>query len=219
MGGKDRERAVLAWARSRQPQLESALMRWGIRREAAREVAEEVMVAAFLAVGQGREIRQEAPWMAGTVANVLHRSRSVRLSSALAKERARVRELHPVYSSPAARAEVRDTADRVLTHLSHLPPPTGYALVLRWAFSMTQREISSELSRFRPVRPGRVATILRDGERMFLDLRSGRDPASIWPQRYLPRKNPWIGIHLPPLRTLIFKDERIGRPALVGGDP
>lgn len=205
--GKD-DGTVRRWVEEKQPLLEDALRAWGRTPDDAHRLAERLLVEAFLATAKEAVIEREIPWMAGTIANLWHETRRTRR-----KEKEKAVPLDEVPSSSPTPFEVFAEADesnhqkeKVLEAARIFPPPYGHVLFWRLILGLTWQEIQARLNSHRPpgsrpIKGRRARKISEEALTMFGDYLAGVDPRSSYPQRYLAKKNPWIGATLPPLTT------------------
>lgn len=184
-----------------------ALRTAGFDHASADEAAAHVLSQAWLVVQRGGRVESELGWISAVAA-----------SSRSAVERARLRDrsvhdalqcLRRWKESPPGACRV-DPRERLHDAFRSLPPPYSHAAALRGVHGYTERRITEWLQMRRPISPRQGRKIQSQAVVMLRAALAGDDPRRIWPQRFL-GKNPWIGVALVPIETLLsVEDVRTG---------
>jgi hypothetical protein len=108
----------------------------------------------------------------------------------------------------AARDEMKYQRAMVLEAAHIFPLPYGHVLVWRLVEGLPCREIRDRLNAHRrvgaqPVADRQAQIFISDAIRMFKERLANVDPRIAHRQKYLPKKNRWIGSPLPPLASQI----------------
>ena len=199
---------VCQWLRlyERAPQEAGAVLFAAIHRVAGRKRGQSAEEAAARALdGNAKAVRRAHPstplpaWVNGCVANVWRE-----MCVARQKERARIEEVPDPAPCPLDVAERNEDRGRVLHAASLLSRPLGHVVVWCLIEGLPSREIRDRLNEHRtpgsrPIGDRQVRKLIQEAVEAVKDVLAGVDPREAHPQRYLARKNPWIGSALPPL--------------------
>lgn len=195
------------WVDEKQPLLEAALRSWGRSAADALLLADLLVEEAFVANTKGRVIQREIPWISGTIAHLWQKTCYARRRE---KEKAvPIAEVPSPWPTPFEILSEADESthrkEKVLEAVRILPQPFGHVLHWRVLDGMPWQEVQVRLNAHRPrgTSPiGRRQTekVIKAALAMLRGYIEGVPPRAGHPQKYLPKKNPWIGSQMPLLR-------------------
>ncbi len=187
---------------------------FGLDGHVAEDLVQEALVRLCACRRRGREVRHPVAWCCRVMRNLALGARS-RPDSPVGPLRVWTDpcqgpvapgtlplDLEGGAGDPERAAVLADLTKEGEHHLARLPRPYRQIAWLQYLRGNTRAEIGELLQNWLPRSGETYRRLMRHTHQMLRALGQDLDPRERWPDRYDPRKNPWLVTPPPPFLTL-----------------